>query len=103
MKIAREEIFGPVACISRFSSEAEVLKAVNDNAFGLCASVWTKDSSKALNFVNQIQAGYIWVNDHMTITPEQPWGGFKESGFGKENSALSLQEYTQLKAVSIQF
>ena len=102
MKIAREEIFGPVACILKFSSEEEVLKSANDNKFALCASVWTKDMNKALTFTNEIQAGFVWINDHMSMTSEQPWGGFKESGFGKENSALSLLEYTQLKAVSIQ-
>jgi acyl-CoA reductase-like NAD-dependent aldehyde dehydrogenase len=102
MKIAREEIFGPVALIMKFSSEDKVLELANDSAFALAASVWTKNLSKALTFVNELQAGYVWVNDHMALTSEQPWGGFKQSGFGKENGALSLQEYTQVKAVSIQ-
>jgi acyl-CoA reductase-like NAD-dependent aldehyde dehydrogenase len=102
MKIAREEIFGPVVPIMKFSTEDEVLRFANDSTFALSASVWTKDLSKALTFVNELQAGYVWVNDHMALTSEQPWGGFKQSGFGKENGALSLQEYTQVKAVSIQ-
>ena len=102
MRIAREEIFGPVVPIMKFSSEDEVLKLANDSTFALSASVWTRNLSKALSFVNELQAGYVWVNDHMALTSEQPWGGFKQSGFGKENGALSLQEYTQVKAVSIQ-
>jgi acyl-CoA reductase-like NAD-dependent aldehyde dehydrogenase len=102
MKIAREEIFGPVACIMKFSSEDEVIEAANDSEFGLCASIWTKTTSKAIRFANEIQAGFVWVNDHLLLTSEQPWGGFKQSGFGKDNSVMSLQEYTQVKAVSIQ-
>lgn len=102
MKVAREEIFGPVVPIIKFSSEEQVLRFANDSTYGLCASVWTKNLSRALTFVNGLQAGYVWVNDHMALTSEQPWGGFKQSGFGKENSVLSLQEYTQVKAVSIQ-
>jgi acyl-CoA reductase-like NAD-dependent aldehyde dehydrogenase len=102
MKIAREEIFGPVAPIMKFSSEDEVLQLANDNTFALSASVWTKSLSRALAFVNGLEAGYVWVNNHMGLTSEQPWGGFKQSGFGKEGGVLSLQEYTQVKAVSIQ-
>jgi betaine-aldehyde dehydrogenase len=102
MKIAREEIFGPVVPVMKFSSEDKVIELANDSIYALCASVWTKASSKALRFVNDLQAGYIWVNDHMALTSEQPWGGFKQSGFGKENSVMSLEEYTQVKAVSIQ-
>jgi acyl-CoA reductase-like NAD-dependent aldehyde dehydrogenase len=102
MKIAREEIFGPVVPILKFSSEDEVIGLANDSTYGLSASVWTKEITKALRFVNELQAGYVWVNDHMALTSEEPWGGFKESGIGKENGTLSLEEYTQLKAVSIQ-
>jgi len=102
MKIARDEIFGPVVPIMKFSSEDEVLHLANDNTFALSDSVWTKNLSKSLTFVNELQAGYVWVNDHMALSSEQPWGGFKQSGFGKENGVLSLQEYTQIKSVSIQ-
>ncbi len=101
MKIAREEIFGPVACIMKFSSEDEVIALANDNTFGLCASVWTKTHSKAIRFANEIQAGFIWVNDHLSLAVEQPWGGFKQSGFGKENSLIGLHDYTQVKGVSM--
>ena len=101
MKIAREEIFGPVACMMKYSSEDEVLELANDNHFGLSASVWTQNINKAIHFANELQVGAVWINDHLTISPEMPWGGFKESGIGKENSMIGLEEYTQLKLVAI--
>jgi acyl-CoA reductase-like NAD-dependent aldehyde dehydrogenase len=101
MTIAREEIFGPVVCIMKFSSEEEVIDLANDNTFGLCASVWTKDMVKAIKFANRIKAGAVWINDHLTISPEMPWGGFKQSGFGKENSIIGLEEYTQMKLIAM--
>ncbi len=101
MNIAREEIFGPVACMLRYSSEEEVLALANDNAFGLSASVWTRDVTKAVRFANDLQVGAVWINDHLTIAPEMPWGGFKESGIGKENSLVGLKEYTQLKLIAV--
>lgn len=101
MTIAREEIFGPVACLMRYSSEEEVLELANDNAFGLCASVWTENLAKATHFANELQAGAVCVNNHLGPPPEMPWGGFKESGVGKENGMIGLEEYTQLKVVAI--
>jgi acyl-CoA reductase-like NAD-dependent aldehyde dehydrogenase len=104
MRIAREEIFGPVACILKFSSDDEVINAANDNTFGLAASVWTKNLVKARRFADQLQAGLVWVNTHQTYFGGQgglPMGGFKESGFGKEGSILGLEEYSQLKVISI--
>ena len=101
MRIAREEIFGPVVSLLKFSSEDQVLALANDSVFGLCASVWTKDAPKAIRFANQIRGGAIWINDHMVSGAELPWGGFKESGFGKERSVLGLEEYTQVKTISL--
>jgi acyl-CoA reductase-like NAD-dependent aldehyde dehydrogenase len=101
MKIAREEIFGPVACLMKFSTEEEVIRAANDSNFALCASVWTRSAAKGLSFANAIEAGFVWINDHLIISCEQPWGGFKESGFGKESSVLSLESYTRIKAISV--
>jgi len=102
MKIAREEIFGPVACILTYRSEDEVIDLANDNAYGLCASVWTKDMVKAIGFAKKLRAGTIYINDHLTIGPEMPWGGFRESGTGKENAVVGLQEYTQLKLIAME-
>ncbi len=101
MTIARQEIFGPVACIMKFSTEDEVIAKANDNTFGLCASVWTKNVARGIKIANRIQAGTVWVNDHGALATEMPWGGFKESGFGKESSVIGLDSYTQIKAVSI--
>lgn len=102
MTIYREEIFGPVACICKpFKTEAEVIAAANDNTFGLGGSVWSGDGTRAMRVANEIEAGCIWINDHMFISAEQPWGGYKESGIGKEGSSLGILEYTQLKAISV--
>jgi acyl-CoA reductase-like NAD-dependent aldehyde dehydrogenase len=102
MKIAREEIFGPVACVLKYKSEDEVIELANDNTFGLCASVWTRDMVKAIRFARKLQAGTIYINDHLTIGPEMPWGGFRESGIGKENSVVGLEDYTQLKLIAME-
>jgi acyl-CoA reductase-like NAD-dependent aldehyde dehydrogenase len=101
MAIYHEEIFGPVACIIKYSDEDKVLEMANDNTFGLCASVWTTNAAKGIRFANEINAGAVWINDHMIIGNELPWGGFKESGFGKENHNMGLQEYTQVKLISL--
>ena len=102
MKIAREEIFGPVACVLTYKSEDEVIGLANDNTYGLCASVWTRDMVKAIGFAKKLRAGTIYINDHLTIAPEMPWGGFRQSGVGKENSVVGLEEYTQLKLIAME-
>jgi acyl-CoA reductase-like NAD-dependent aldehyde dehydrogenase len=102
MKIAREEIFGPVACVLTYKSEDEVIGLANDNVYGLCASVWTRDTVKATGFAKKLRAGTIYINDHLTIGPEMPWGGFRQSGVGKENSVVGLEEYTQLKLIALE-
>lgn len=101
MALYREEIFGPVAVIVKYSDENKILEMANDNTFGLCASVWTKNATKAIRFASEINAGAVWINDHQMIGNELPWGGFKESGFGKENHTMGLEEYTQMKLVSL--
>lgn len=101
MTIAREEIFGPVACMMKYSSESEVIDMANDNEYGLCASVWTRDLIKADRFINELEAGAVYVNQHGGIPPEMPWGGVKNSGIGKENGIAGLEGYTQLKVVAI--
>jgi acyl-CoA reductase-like NAD-dependent aldehyde dehydrogenase len=101
MKIYREEIFGPVACFTRFSSDDEVIEMANDNIYGLCASVWTRDTARGLKLVDRINAGVVAINSDRFVSSETPWGGFKESGFGKENSEYGLAEYTQLKLLVV--
>jgi len=101
MVIAREEIFGPVACMLRFSSEAEAVHLANDSMMGLCASVWTRSAARGLRLAEELEAGFVWINDHLITSVEQPWGGFKQSGFGNENAFAGLEEYTRLKGISI--
>jgi len=99
MKIFKEEIFGPVACISKFSSIEEAAALANDCVFGLAASVWSKDGSKAKNLAKVINAGTVWVNTYGMFFNELPYGGFKQSGFGKELGKEGLLEYTRLKNI----
>jgi acyl-CoA reductase-like NAD-dependent aldehyde dehydrogenase len=102
MTIAREEIFGPVACFMEpFSSDDEVIRLANDNIYGLSASVWTRNASRGIRLANQIRAGAVWINDHMIIGVELPWGGYKQSGYGRENGILGLEEFTQVKLISL--
>jgi betaine-aldehyde dehydrogenase len=106
MKIAKEEVFGPVAIfMDAFSSEEEVIKLANNTRYGLTASVYTKDVAKAMEFANELHAGSVTVNSQMPpiLTTELPWGGFGESGIGKEGGMDGLEPYTQLKLVCVKF
>jgi acyl-CoA reductase-like NAD-dependent aldehyde dehydrogenase len=103
MKIAQEEIFGPVTVIMKpFSSEEEVVKLANENRYGLCATVWTKDVAKGIKFTDELHAGTVSVNTQV-LTPDLPWGGFKESGVGKEGGMAGIKDYTQFKLVCLKF
>ncbi len=97
----REEIFGPVACFMKFGTDEEVIASANDNVYGLAASVYSRDVARAYRIAARINAGGVSVNGGRTLTNETPWGGFKESGFGKENSMYGLEEYTRLKVISL--
>ncbi|HTY81367.1 MAG TPA: aldehyde dehydrogenase family protein, partial [Dehalococcoidales bacterium] len=99
MKIAREEIFGPVVCVLKFSSDDEVINFANDSSYGLAAYIWTKNIPRGIKMGNRIRAGSIGINGS-AIGAEYPWGGFKESGLGKECSLLGMDEYIQQKLIS---
>jgi betaine-aldehyde dehydrogenase len=102
MTIVREEIFGPVMSVLKFSDEEEVIRRANDTRLGLAAGVFTKDISRAHRVVGKLQAGVCWINNY-NITPiEMPFGGLKESGIGSENSLVTLDHYTQLKSVYVE-
>jgi acyl-CoA reductase-like NAD-dependent aldehyde dehydrogenase len=98
MRIAREEIFGPVACFIKFSSDEEVLEMANDTIYGLTSSVWTRDLAKGKIFAREIQAGTVSINNHASGLT---WGGYKQSGFGKTNGILGQEEFTQIKVINI--
>ncbi|HEX4203701.1 MAG TPA: gamma-aminobutyraldehyde dehydrogenase [Ktedonobacteraceae bacterium] len=101
-EIVQSEVFGPVVVVQRFRDEAEVLQKANGVAYGLAASVWTRDIYKAMRASKALQFGTVWVNDHLPLASETPHGGYKESGFGKDMSMYSFEEYTQIKHVMIE-
>lgn len=101
MTIAREEIFGPVMCVLDFDDEAEVVARANATDFGLAAGVFTADITRAHRVVDQLEAGTLWINTYNLCPVEIPFGGSKQSGFGRENSAAALEHYTELKTVYV--
>lgn len=101
MTIAREEIFGPVMCVLDFEDEAEVIERANATEFGLSSGVFTADFSRAHRVVDQLEAGTLWINTYNLCPVEIPFGGSKQSGFGRENSAAALEHYSELKTVYV--
>jgi len=98
----QNEIFGPVAVVNRFTDEAEAIKFANDTPYGLAGSVWTSNLQCAMRMVAAMDCGTVWVNDHLPIASEQPHGGFKQSGFGKDMSYYALEEYSIVKHVMLE-
>jgi aldehyde dehydrogenase (NAD+)/phenylacetaldehyde dehydrogenase len=99
MRIAREEIFGPVLATMTFKDEAEAVAIGNSTIYGLAAAVWTRDVKKAIRTAKALKAGTVWVNAYNFYDPGLPFGGYKESGFGRERGHYALEEYTQVKSV----
>ncbi|MDW5314353.1 betaine-aldehyde dehydrogenase [Rhizobium sp. PL01] len=101
MTIAREEIFGPVMCVLDFDSEDDVIARANGTEFGLSAGVFTSDLTRAHRVVDRLEAGTLWINTYNLAPVEVPFGGSKQSGFGRENSLAALNHYTELKSVYV--
>src|SRR5579872_4396482 len=102
MKVVREEIFGPVVTAIPFSDPSEIVKSANDSHYGLASAVWTRDISTAHKVAAKLRAGTVWVNCYNVFDPALPFGGFKQSGWGREGGPESLNLYTQTKAVCAQ-
>lgn len=101
MRIVQEEIFGPVVVIQKFHGEEEAIKLANDTTYGLAAGVFTSDGSKALRVVKKIRAGITWINTYGPVYPEAPWGGYKQSGIGRELGSYGLDDFSEVKQINI--
>src|SRR5215207_10075923 len=98
-QIVQREVFGPVVTVQHFVDDGQAISWANDVPYGLAASVFTHDIERALNASRKLEFGTVWINDHIPLVSEMPHGGFKQSGYGKDLSTYSLEDYTQIKHV----
>jgi phenylacetaldehyde dehydrogenase len=101
MRVAQEEIFGPVAVVVPFSDEADAIAKANDVVYGLGSGVWTRDVARAHRVAGQIEAGMVWINDHHRLDPSSPWGGVKDSGLGREGGWESFHDFTNIRSITV--
>jgi aldehyde dehydrogenase (NAD+) len=101
MTIMKEEIFGPVCSVAKFKTEEEIVKIGNGSLYGLAAGVHTQNLQRAIRVSNALEAGTVWVNSYNTLHQQLPFGGYKESGFGRELGEAALSNYLQSKSVQV--
>ncbi|MGZ9277095.1 MAG: aldehyde dehydrogenase family protein, partial [Candidatus Limnocylindrales bacterium] len=99
MRIVREEVFGPVLTVERFTTEEEAIELGNDTTYGLAGAVWTADAGRAQRVAGRLRHGTVWINDYNTYLPQAEWGGFKQSGIGRELGPSGLDEYREAKHI----
>jgi acyl-CoA reductase-like NAD-dependent aldehyde dehydrogenase len=99
MRIAQEEIFGPVISVITFTDEDDLIKQANETIYGLSAGIWTRDITRAHRFAKEVKAGVIWINTFNMFNAASPFGGYKQSGYGREMGKHALELYTQVKSV----
>jgi len=102
MRVAREEIFGPVLAVIPFDTEEEAIRIANDNDFGLVAGVWTNNISRGHRMAKAIKSGTVWINTYRNANYASPFGGYKASGYGRENGLEVIKDYTQVKSVWVE-
>jgi acyl-CoA reductase-like NAD-dependent aldehyde dehydrogenase len=100
-EIAQDEVFGPVTVVMPFDDEADALRIANGTKFGLAASVWTNDVARAHRIASKLTFGMVWINEHHRLDPASPWGGFKDSGVGRETGTESFDAFTEPRAVTV--
>ena len=100
-RIAQEEIFGPVLSVIPFDSEEDAIRIANDTVYGLAGAVWTRDVYRGIRVLKRIRAGILWLNTYHPTYNESPWGGYKQSGFGRELGSYGLDHYLETKQINI--
>jgi betaine-aldehyde dehydrogenase len=100
-RVWREEVFGPVVCIRPFDDEAQLLNEVNESRYGLSGSIWTNDLKRALRISRRVESGVLSINSHSSVHVEAPFGGFKQSGLGRDLGMSAMEGYTELKNVYV--